>query len=316
MGILSRRRVSASPFTRIDPPMFAGGRSQDAVPFSIDAVPFSIDAVPFSIDAVPFSIDAVPFSIDAVPFSIDAALSGTVSSYKAKPQPPVEASTLEDSIPKGWMFEIHEDTAEEEMGNLMEHSTCTLDISDDECRQAAKDDREKENIPPLDFPGSLSRSVAATARPVSRSDMMIDEPRSPLGDLAARDYWAEGCDASSYYIIPAETPNVNLVEEPVKAKPLVKDFNPVIRTDSKVSAGSPEMWKDLLAQIETKKSSAAAALPVAEGTKDDGAPIEIWESESAKGEDDVAAEDQGHHFVAPLQEGKEAVETVQDSLMA
>ncbi|SLM34499.1 hypothetical protein LPUS_03286 [Lasallia pustulata] len=286
IGILSRRRVSASPFTRIDPPMVAGGHSQDAVPFSIDA-----------------------------------ALSGIVSSYKAKPQPPVEASTVEastlkDSIPKGWMFEIHEDTTEEEMGNLMEHSTCTLDISDNEWRQAAKDDRGKENIPPLDFPGSLSRSVAATARPVSRHDMMTDEPRSSLGDLDARDYWAEGCDASSYYIIPAEKSNVNLVEEPVKAKPLVKDFNPVIRTDSKVSAGSQEMWKDLLAQIETKKSSAVAALPVAEGTKDNEAPIEIWESESAKGEDDVAAKDQHHHFVAPLQEGKEAVETVQDSLMA
>ncbi|SLM34635.1 hypothetical protein LPUS_03494 [Lasallia pustulata] len=132
IGVLPRRRVSASPFTRIDPPMFAGGRSQDAVPFSIDA-----------------------------------ALSGTVSSYKAKPQLPVEAFTLEDSNPKGWMFEIHEDTAEEEMGNLMEHSTCTLSISDDERRQAAKDDRGKENIPPLDFPSSMSR---------------------PLSDLYTRDY--------------------------------------------------------------------------------------------------------------------------------
>ena len=265
IGILSRRRVSSSPFTRIDPPMFAGGRSQDAVPFSIDA-----------------------------------ALSGTLSSYKAKPQSPIEASTLEDSVPKGWMFEIHEDTAEDEMGNLMEHSTCTLDISDDESRQAAKDNRGKENIPPLDFPGSLSRSVAVTARPVSRQDMMTDEPRSPLGDLDARDYWAEGCDASSYNIIPAEKSNVKLVEEPVKAKPLVRGFNPVILTDSKVSAGSQEMWKDLLAQIETKKSSAATALSVADGTKDNEAPIEIRESESAKGEDDVAAEDQRHHFVAPL----------------
>ena len=40
-------------------------------------------------------------SQDAVPFSIDAALSGTVSSYKVKPQPPVEVFTWEDSNPKG-----------------------------------------------------------------------------------------------------------------------------------------------------------------------------------------------------------------------
>ncbi|SLM40321.1 hypothetical protein LPUS_11069 [Lasallia pustulata] len=259
IGILSRRRVSASPFTRIDPPMFA--RSQDAVPFSIDA-----------------------------------ALLGTIS-YKAKPQPPVVASTSEHSVSEGRMFKIHEDTAEDEEGNLLDHSTYTLNISDDESRQAAKD-RGKENIPPLNFSDPLSRSVAATARPVSRQDTMIDEPRSPLGDLDTRDYWAEGCDVSSYYIIPAETSNVNLMEEPVKAKPLVKDYNPVIQTERKVSARSQEMWKDLLAQIETKKSSAAAALPVAEGTSNNEAPTEIWESKSAMGEDDVAAED--HRFADGL----------------
>ena len=288
IGILSRRRVSSSPFTRIDPPMFAGSRSQDAVPFSIDA-----------------------------------ALSGTVSSYKPKPQPQVEASTLEDSIPKGWMFEIHEDTVEEELGNLMEHSTCTLDISDDESRQAVKDDRGKENIPPFDYSGSQRHPVATTIRPVSRKDMMTDEPRSPLGDLDARDYYAGGCDASSYYIITGEKSNVKLVEEPAKAKFELKKADSAICADSKVSGGSQDMWKDLLAQVEeSNKNKAAAALAVAEGMKEQEASIEIWESESAKGEDDVAAEDQPHHFVAALQEDNEAVENLaseksaQDSLMA
>ena len=74
------------------------------------------------------------------------------------------------------------------MGNLMEHSTCTLNVSNDECQQAAKDDRGKENIPPLDFPGSLSRSDAATARPVSRYDMITNEPCSPLSDLDMTNY--------------------------------------------------------------------------------------------------------------------------------
>lgn len=262
-------------------------------------------------------------SQDAVPLSIDAALSGTVSSYKAKPQSQVETSILEDSIPKGWMFEIHEDTVEEKKGILLLHSTCTLDISDDESRQAVKDDREKENIPPFDYSGSLSHPAATTIRPVSRKDMMTDEPRSPLGDLDAREFYAEGCDASSYYIIPAEKSNIKLVEEPVKAKNVTKDVGSAIRAESKASTGSQEVWKDLLAQIEeTKKNNAAAALAVTEGTKDQEASLEIWESESAKGDDDVPAEDQPHHFVAALQEDKEAVEnlssekTAQDSLMA
>ena len=272
IGILSRRRISSSPFTRIDPPMFAGSRSQDAVPFSIDA-----------------------------------ALSGTVSSYTPKPQPQVEASTLENTVPKGWMFEIHEDTVEEELGNLMQHSTCTLDISDDESRHAVKDDRGKENIPPLDYAGSLSRSIATTFIPVSRKDMMTDEPRSPLGDLDAREYYAEGCDASSYHIITAEKSSINPVEEPVKAKTVINDVDSTSRADSKASAGPQEGWKDLLARIEeTAKSNAASALAVAKRTKEQEASIEIWESESAKGEDDVGAEAQPHHFVAPLHEDKKA----------
>ncbi|KAI4129513.1 MAG: hypothetical protein LQ347_003756 [Umbilicaria vellea] len=288
IGILSRRRISSSPFTRIDPPMFAGSLSQDAVPFSIDA-----------------------------------ALSGTVSSYKAKSQPKVEASTLDDSVPKGWMFEIHEDTVEEELGNLMEHSTCTLDISDDESRQTVKDKRGKENIPPLDYSGSLSHPVVPTLRPVSREDMMTDEPRSPLGDLDAREYYAEGCDASSFYIIPAEKSNIKLAEEPVRAKTIVKESDSNIRADHKVSTGSQEVWKDLLAQIEeTTKSNAAAALAVAENTKDQETSIEIWESGSAKGDEDVAAEDQPHHFIEALPEDNERAENLasekiaQDSLMA
>ena len=130
-------------------------------------------------------------SQDAVLFLIDAALSGTVS-YKVKSQPPVEMSTLEHPVSEGQMFKIHEDTAEDEEGNLLDHSTCTLSISDNKSQQAAKDDRGKENIPHLDFSDPLSRSVAAIARPVSRQDMITGEPRSPLADLDARDYWVEG----------------------------------------------------------------------------------------------------------------------------
>jgi hypothetical protein len=57
------------------------------------------------------------------------------------------------------MFDIYEDTVEDEMSNLMEHSTCTLDISDDEGRRAAKDDRGKRTFHRLTSPLRLLSTV-------------------------------------------------------------------------------------------------------------------------------------------------------------
>ena len=157
-GILSRRRVSAKPFTRIDPPTFGA-------------------------------------SENGLPFSLDAALSGTLPGYKPK-QPKVLA-TLLDSKPKRWSFKIHEDTEAQEDHNIMEHNWSTLDISGDESRAARKDDRGKENIPPVD-------NLNAPVRPASRNDMMSDDSRAPLADLNVKDYYAEGCDESSFFAVPAE----------------------------------------------------------------------------------------------------------------
>ncbi|KAI5282331.1 hypothetical protein KEM52_003710, partial [Ascosphaera acerosa] len=47
-----------------------------------------------------------------------------------------------------WDFEIHADTQEDEITNLMEHSTSILDISDDGDRERRRAARGKENIPP------------------------------------------------------------------------------------------------------------------------------------------------------------------------
>ncbi|KAL8829405.1 MAG: hypothetical protein Q9170_006180 [Blastenia crenularia] len=98
---------------------------------------------------------------------------------------------------KRWDFTIHEDTPDEELTNLMEHSTCTLDISDDENRGKFRDDRDKENIPPPGCPVS-------TIHPIGRRDMMTDGVRSPLGKLNTADYYAPGCDASSVIDSPQE----------------------------------------------------------------------------------------------------------------
>tara|TARA_R110002003_G_scaffold175_2_gene14152 strand:- start:20696 stop:21409 length:714 start_codon:yes stop_codon:yes gene_type:complete len=167
-----------------------------------------------------------------LPFSIDAALSGTISGYTPKssvtasPTPaaaPV-ASTLEDHMPKGWFFEIHEDTPEQEAANLMEHSASVLDISSDDdvaTKQRNEElERGKENIPPPDFLAAQPRVASLTAstevdgqselevsakRPRLRKFVQdaMDEDRRPLGDLAPSEFYGEGCDASSYVTVDA-----------------------------------------------------------------------------------------------------------------
>ncbi|MCJ1402648.1 hypothetical protein MMC11_005868 [Xylographa trunciseda] len=260
IGILSRRRVSSSPFTRVDPPSF--GLS------------------------------------DGMPFSIDAALSGTVSSYKAEPVQAITIPTLEESIPNGWMFDIHEDTPEEETGNVMSFSFQTVDISDDEGRRAFKDDRGKENIPPADSPLFTTAQPLTTTRSTSRQDIMTDEPRTPLGDLDAADFYADGCDASSYIIVPAEKSD-GKTEKPNECVE-EKHLSAVTPSEAVKVPISQDGWKFLLAQIEvTQRANVAAAIvsPAAD-VKEPFTDIEIWESESAKGDDDAALQ---HTFQPPLQ---------------
>lgn len=280
VGILSRRRTASSPFTRVEPPSFSGARTRDAAPFSIDA-----------------------------------ALSGTIPSFKKE----IYVPTLEDATPRGWMFDIYQDTEEDEMSNLMQHSACTLDISDDESRRAAKDDRGKENIPPLDEPTASSSIngtvVAAPSRGSDRRDEMIDESRMPMGELNAKDFYADGCDASSYIIVPAEKSHDKLatVSTPVEVKTTAEPTLPPVTTLPQKQDG----WKDFLAQVEESKKTLTpinvADLPAEHEPQPE---INIWESESAKG-DEVDLEEK-EASTMPLQEGVTVLitEKADDALMA
>ena len=119
---------------------------------------------------------------------------------------PKKAKSIDvhDSKAKSWNFKIYEDSPEEELGNIMEHSTGILDISDDEESIAKKNDRGKENVPPPEV-----ASVIATApAPATRKNLMVDEPRSPLGDLEASEFFGIGVDASSVFIVPADEDTV------------------------------------------------------------------------------------------------------------
>ncbi len=130
-------------------------------------------------------------------------------------------------MPKGWFFEIHEDTPEQEAANLMEHSAAILDISSDDDLETKKRnedlERGKENIPPPDFLMSQARAQASSVdametgleseslvqEPVKRPRLRdlvqdaMDEDRRPLGDLQPSEFYGEGCTASSYVTVDA-----------------------------------------------------------------------------------------------------------------
>lgn len=73
------------------------------------------------------------------------------------------------NIPDSWVFDIYEDTPEETLQNLMEHSTCTLDISDDSDDESVASElheKGKENIAPARLAELLS------VAPVERANVM------------------------------------------------------------------------------------------------------------------------------------------------
>ena len=249
IGILSRHRISASPFTRVDPPAFGSSKTGHGLPFSIDA-----------------------------------ALAGTVPAHKLRKPARKEpiAERVLDGMPTGWMFDIHTDGKDEEASNLMQHSACTLDISDEETSKSEKFDEEnKENIPP--HPGmNASVSHAVAAMHASRKHMMTDEPRSPLGDLEASEYYAAGCDASSYITIPWDDDvKSNIQNEMVaeastvytSAKVDVDAVDKTITWNDLVDVGKPTNNSTGITPAMTAMSTNTAVehgslLPILEGNED------------------------------------------------
>ena len=245
-GILSRRRMTASSFTRVNPPAFSSGALKSGLPFSIDA-----------------------------------ALAGTMPASKTK---------TKSNRRKEWHFEIYEDAPGEFETNLMNHSACTLDISDDESHASAKEDKDnKENIPPTDGPATITLSTQIAA---SRRDMMTDEPRSPLGDLNAADFYAEGCDPSSVFIIGGED-SQNAEGKCATASNLPEPSSPNRPRANAVSNQGD--WKETISRFATKTTS---DIPDSNPTllidelKAELSPIEIWESDSAKGDDNDLKDEQ------------------------
>ncbi|KAM0339309.1 hypothetical protein ACHAPU_010990 [Fusarium lateritium] len=185
----------------------------------------------------------------AAPFSLDAALKGTIPGYAAKsvkePEPDMKAS---------WFFDIHEDTPEQEMTNLLQHSTCVLDISSDEESERKRnrdraEGRDKENVPPPD-------DISQTRRVPRADDMIIEKERVALGEMNTAEFYPEGCDETSVIIV--------LEDEPAPV-PELKPVDPLEDIDN------------LMAKPTEGKGKAAVLEPI-EGT---GESFELWESSSA-----------------------------------
>ncbi|TVY41561.1 hypothetical protein LSUB1_G004568 [Lachnellula subtilissima] len=261
IGILNRRRTTA-PFTRVEPPKFA----------------------------------TTPAGSGGLGFSIDAALSGTIPSYKSRQSKAVPETLHEPEVKDSWFFDIHEDTAEELATNLMEHSTCTLDISSDEESAARlKDERGKENVPPLDdISQTRSQLTSVDAVEESMNDIKarirarravaegaIDVDRSPLGDLAAEEFYAEGCDGESVFIIASDEA---VEEEGCETEaPGMFDFTPEV--DGKGKGKEVQVDVDALMRKDDFQVAPKAMLLEPIEKADDG--FEVWESGSAKDETEL-----------------------------
>ncbi|KAH2988270.1 hypothetical protein KXW58_006191 [Aspergillus fumigatus] len=195
------------------------------------------------------------------PFSIATVLGNAQPKSQTAPK-----------TPASWSFEIHVDSEQEEMTNMMQHSTCVLDISDDEGK-AEFSSRGKENIPPSELEIDLSRTRERETS-VLRKTEMADEPRSPLGELNAADY-GEDCHAFSYAVIYDEDETASEIKTPLPPLPR----NPTHPSRTKLSSVSS--ISSILAATQPVKATAS--------TKSE-AEIEIWESESTADESEKAIE--------------------------
>lgn len=172
----------------------------------------------------------------------------------------------------------------------MEHSTCTLDISsDEESRARERDCRGKENIPPPDDISQTRTSLSSSnvdAAELSMHDIKarvrasrkkreleegaIDIDRAPLGDLAAEDFYAEGCDGESVFLIPAEASEGEEQQQ--------EESHPTFDFIADLKSKGKELDIDTLMSKDGVAPKAKLLEPIEKA--EDG--FELWESGSAK----------------------------------
>ena len=206
----------------------------------------------------------------------------------------------------------------------MTQSSAALDISDDEGKSKSFDgtvetaDRGKENIDPNEtFASSapVTRSTATVTTTVDRAegtkeDSRSGEPRTPLGDLNATEFYGVGLDATSVVLvhddIPQELVQADLpaeIEDEQLALPATTPNNDDFTFEVQQEPGSKAQIEVPVEEIPDWARTTSLAL--ASDTQQDEQPvqntepvdIDIWESESAKDENEQYDEVQQHHVV-------------------
>ena len=186
-----------------------------------------------------------------------------------------------------WFFDIHEDTPDQEMTNLLQHSTCILDISsDEESARRARDDRGKENVPPADDASQTSSRRARRGAAPGPDEMVIEAERAALKDLDVGEFYADGCDASSVFVVPADEEE-EVVSEKAEAETKAEGVVGGAEAEAEVVVSKVEAEEEVVTEPEALLERNEPALPAAvlepmEGT---GESFELWESGSSKGEE-------------------------------
>jgi hypothetical protein len=253
--------------------------------------------------------------------SIDAALS---SFSKAKA--PLQEIQLPTAVKATWQFEIHEDTLEDTLTNIMEFSTGVLDISDDESKVREKDERGKENIPPaLDESSSSpvaeaqpSTPVAAEEAPVKSSGPLRTKTkharkarntspfsssyRPALGEMDPAEFYGEDLNASSFVLVTSPSASTGAPKSLLSQEFQAPSFATPARPRINPFAALKDERKDFCAQQAEKEAASwpsASSAPTFSGFGDKSGSLSrkvgleepevvmIWESGSAKDESEV-----------------------------
>ena len=261
--------------------------------------------------------------------SIAAALRGTIAQKKSKPRRSLGLS-IGESKPKSWSFDIYEESEAIQDYRMCEwtmtQSSAALDISDDEGKAKSfdgkADDKGKENIDPnAMFAGArpvtraaAAAAITATSVEESKDKMNTEEPRTPLGDLKAADYYAEGLDATSVVLVhddvpqedalaPLEQAGDNNTEPPLASTPVAEAFtfesrhsSPSAETAQHVAIEDIPAWAQRTSLLfdaeQPRHEDSAMPVPAVEA-----GDIDIWESESAKDENEQQPENEESNVV-------------------
>ncbi|KIW68308.1 hypothetical protein, variant [Phialophora macrospora] len=245
--------------------------------------------------------------------SLSAALNGT---KKARPSSRKARNvTVEACKPKSWFFDIHEETEETQEYHMnewtMTQSATGLDISDDESKTLHKNsslaDKGKENIDPNEVPSApVTRSRAAAAA-VAEKEVKMNEDgaaRTPLGDLNPAKFYPEGLDATSVVLVHDDEEAETDVEgddstqhhdftfqDPIAAPSLstseaIEHLNGPSLAEI-LSSATPDFSHDGgVGKADASGHSSTYPDVHLRADADGDVEIEIWESESAKDENE------------------------------